>query len=329
MAVREVYAGGELDSVRVIAGSAAVSTTPLYRDTAYSDCSLVLQGNVYTSNFYDEDNVETTIPLGETAWVHLNLFSNTTASYLALLDTTGRPILRVARPSSSTSITLERNTGTAASPAWVVLASYGFSSYASFDVDFYFKTGSSKECGFYINNSLISTETFTDASVAALASFTAGPSTGDNFVSQILITENKPTVGAKVWTRKASGAGSVSGMSGVYTSLVKTALNDTTAIVSNAALQVSTFAYQDVTTPSGMVWGELWVWSRAKNDGSAPTGLNGIARVGGVNYSSPLMQGMGSGFNGLPVRWKNNPATSTKWTDATFNAAEFGMESVT
>lgn len=326
MAIREVFVGGELETVSFPSGSPTSSTTGI--DTNFSAAGLSLIGN-YRMDFVGEDGLPTSIPVGEIVYIHMYIstgVASSTPAYFTLYDTADRPSIRLTKDASS-NLNLQCNTSATAVPAWSTVVSYGgFTSNSPCDV--VFDTGVSKALSLFVSNNLAGSGVATIVGADSKYMISGGGVTS-NVVSQILVTENKPTIGAVVWTRKASGAGSNSGMAGVFSNLVKTAINDTTALVSNTAGQMSTFTYQDLTTPSGLEWGEVWLWSRAKNDGASPTGLNAVSRVGSTNYQSPPLSGISGGFLSLPARWKVNPATSAKWTDSAFNGAEFGMVSTT
>lgn len=335
MAIREVYVGGELDSVRVTAGVVGVDTITNRRDPAFSDMSLVLNigaQSQFVCDFKDELGAPTTIPTGETIWMHFYGVTVATSSAFVPLsvisDTSGRPCFRVSYGTlGNTTVNIEVNGSTGLTPSWTVAASYiGFDGYL--DVGIF--TGTTKKVQLFVNGNFIS-----EAPISQVGSggykevvFTSsGTNFHTSYISQILITENKPTVGSRVWTRKPSGAGALQQMAGAYTNLVKTALNDTTAVISNAADQTATYQYQDITIPTGMAMGEVWQWTRTKTDGVSPTNLQSVCRVGSTDYTTANMSGMTAGFNGLPGRWPLNPATTTKWSASTFNAAEFGMKS--
>lgn len=331
MAIREVFAGGELDSVAVISGTAVANTASSNRDGAYSDMSIQVGASIYSCSFKGLDGADTAIPVGETVWLHTYVsrsLSSGTATLLTLQDTSLRPCIQCMLAASGSVLTLQYNSSTTSTPVWVAAASFGnFLGY----IDVAFMTGPSPKAQLFVNGSFVGESPVSQVGSVGYDSLTFGPGSAANtmYISQILVTENRPTVGARVWTRKANAAGAVSEMTGAFGSLVKTAINDTTSVTSNAPLQTSVFAYQDVATPVGMAWGELWVWSRAKNDGAPPANLKGVVRVGTTNYESPAMTAISGGFNALPSRWPTNPATSAKWTDSSFNAAQIGMKSET
>lgn len=328
MAVREVFSGGELDSVLTVSGAPLVATTGY--DAGYSACALNISNREYRCNFVGEDMASTTVPNTETLWVHFfgGVSEDVGGTLATVYDTTDRPCFRIQAVSGGYNVVVQWNSSVTSTPTWITAASFNNSSREITYIDASFAP-----------NGAISLFFGDELKATGLASNIGGhkkyaifgPSSTSfgqiGYVSQILVTENKSTVGARVWTRKATANGAVQEMDGTYTSLVKTAINDATAVISDTAGETATYVYQDVTTPQALEWGEVWLWSRGREDGASPTNLKGVARIGGTDYTTANAPGITGGYGPLPARFPTNPATSAKWNDAAFNGAELGMES--
>lgn len=328
MATMELFAGGELECFNLIGGAPVVSTSSSFLDPGFSACAIDVNQGLYSQIFRDDLGAAATCSGGERLSVSCmigNGATNLIGAFITILDTGGRPAIRIAGEVES-GAALQHNTSSNTTPVWTTLSSFpsiGLKGYVGFDL----VTGSDKSFVFFVGGSIVSSGPLTNT-FGPLSSFTIGMQNNSAYISQVIINKDLSATGARLMTRKADGAGSVSGMTGVYTSLVKTSINDSTAITSDTAGQISTFSYQDFTTPTGLIPRGVHLWTRGKNDGTAPNELKGVCRISSTNYASPAM-GTVSGFGPLLARFPKNPATSTAWTDATFNSAEFGLESAT
>lgn len=113
-----------------------------------------------------------------------------------------------------------------------------------------------------------------------------------------------------------------------YTAINEDGYNDTSILSSNVAGDVSLFGFTDL--PSGYdthsIAGVV-VAMRAQGSG-VPGGINGVARIGGVNYEQAPVDALDPAWAPHRVIFETNPATSAGWTQAQINAAEFGVKSV-
>ena len=146
--------------------------------------------------------------------------------------------------------------------------------------------------------------------------------------SQVIVA-NESTIGMRLVTLYASGAGSDSAWSsGTYASIDEAVYNDADFITSATANQVMTFAATAVATFTGYTIKAVCVTARAKKGASGPTQLQLALRVNGVNYfsaSKALTTGYGAVFN----VWDTDPLDSTPFTVADMTGLQFGVKSIT
>lgn len=318
-----IYRGGEIDSVNVISGSASISTAPSQRDAAYSDCSLGLFNNVYGQYFYNpETGIRESVSAPD-ALCGMCLFHTESGGgsgpILTILDEGDRPAIRVFNE-TGIRIQLQRNTSGTGTPSWQVLAEG--SSSGSIYIAFKVKFGASGEYALYINGDLSGSGSFSDTLPGPLARFTSGSSNTTSYISQFQFSRNKSMVNARVLTRKASGAGASSQMTGTYADINKIFPNDSTAIISDVVGQISTFTYQSVTVPEGMEMdGDVWLWQRGKNDESEPSSMKVLDITDSVTTKSANLP-FDVGFQQMPAVFDN--MTPEKW-----NSGQRGFESTT
>lgn len=323
---RELIGGGELECFAVVSGTATVNTSSSKYDAAWSACAISTSEAGYIGRFRNADATPTAAAAGSVVYLHF--YGASSGSYdiifPGLSDINGRPIFRLAKVWPSPAILVQINNSTNATPSWVNVGTGTtiFSGY--FDVKF---DTDAATLTFYVNETLIDTVSiiaaFADVAYVDLhyAHWAAG-----TCISQVLVTEDINTLGARIKTIKPSAAGPVQQMTGAYGNLVKTAINDTTAVISDAAGQLALYEYGDVTVPEGMEIGGVWQWMRARHDGTSPNDLRAAMRVGSTDYFSGQL-GVDVGFLPLLARWPVNPATSAAWMASALNGALLGMKS--
>ena len=153
----------------------------------------------------------------------------------------------------------------------------------------------------------------------------------DTSLSQIILTEDEPTLYWKVRTLDPTGAGANSDWTGAYTDVDDVNLDtDSYNRIDSAGTQ--TYAFFDVSSgiQTDMEVAAIMASVLAKGQtGAAVTSITNVTRIGGVNYD------MGSALNveggqyetTCDVLLTTSPATASAWTFAEINAAEFGFKS--
>jgi hypothetical protein len=337
-----LFAGGGFETLSSHSNAYA-STAASYFTAAYSDHAIILDTNggawaeilLRTGSLLSLGSVVS----AETLWVHAHVGCEggaVTSSnpLIELRNSSGHPWFRFVSIVAG-SLQPQWNSGTGASPVWTsVGSSVPAADNEKVNYDISITLGSPHTFNVYKANSLISSGSFTQASLTSLdrVRFGSSHSSSGGFVgtgiSQILCTEGIPTVGAIVPTVKATGAGANTGWSGAFSDVNEIGINDTTTQAAVSAGLKSTHAMGDITVPAGFEIRSVFNWTRAKNDGTAPNNLKSVIRQGGVDYSSGDVANIGLGYGPVGARYDTAP-DSSNWTQAIFNAIEAGYESAT
>lgn len=329
-----LFCGGKLNSVNT-AGGTADSTTAGTFDTGYCDASLKCTTGTdsWNQTFRDINGANTTVITGQTLFAHFESYSlytvNSARTVVSLKDGSGYEWLAL-RTTNNFEYGVYGNTGTGPAPVWTQIGPtvYAYGNTTRLIIDIKIKLGSPHLVEFSVNGSLVSSGSFTQASLVSLASiFGTTNRVGDpTYYSQIMVTEGISTINGKVPYKSATSAGANSGMTGSAADINEAANSDATTLSAATAGLKSTFAMGDATVPAGYVIKGVWNWARAKNDGVSPANLKGVTRSGGADYASANMAGIGTSFGALLDRRDTDPATDLPWTQAGWNAAEQGFE---
>lgn len=333
MANRWLFCGGEYTMARAISGTlAADGSGSAHYDTTYCDQGIGIQapaGSRAALDFRDSSGAADVIGAGETGYAHAVVWNftinNATYDLMGLSGASDYCWVRIGYHASG--IALYANTNTGASPTWTQIGSAWTPAMANGKgtYDLVITRGSPHTVSAYENNVLKATGTFTSASLPDLTSmtFTCPNNSVYTGVSEAMASVGIVTVGGRVAKIKPSGAGANSGFSGAYTDIDDTTINDADFISAATAGLKSTFAYSNLpTVPAGSAAGDVFLYTRAKNDGAAPVNMHTVIRQSGADTASGNVAGLGLGFAETLVRYSGLSATE-------INAAEFGMESVT
>lgn len=336
-----VFAGGRLDSVRIVSGSPAEVTTSGRFDSAYADCAIACSNTVtFAADFKTASaNVlsDTDVVTGETLWAHAEVYftasSSTARSVVEFQNAAGEPWLALRTTTTSGTYGVYYNSGTGGSPTWTLIGStFAMANSTSYALDFKLELGSPHSLEFSLDGTLSQSGTFTQASLTALRRAVFGfVSTGTNNTlwSQILCTEGISTIGNKVLTRRGTADGANTGWSGAYTDVNEAVGSDASVQSSTSAGQKETHAIADITLSAGQEIGCVWHWMRAKNDGSAPNNIKSVIRSGGTDFATGDLSGIGTSFAAVGARYDSDPDTASNWTQGGFNGIEAGYESAT
>lgn len=152
-------------------------------------------------------------------------------------------------------------------------------------------------------------------------------------VSQVVIAD-ETTIGMRVMTLYASGAGNDTAWTGAYTDIDELAYSDADFINSSVADQVENFAGTLVSSIEGLNIRAVCVTARAKRGATGPQNFQLNLRSGGANYFSGNKD-IDTGYRGLIHVWETNPATGSAWTAAeiatgssTSANIQFGVKSI-
>lgn len=335
-----LFAGGRLESLTTESGAPYDYTDNDARwDSTYSDAGLLTNGGVVSHLLYDDSMAAISVGAGHTFYYHFQawMYTFNAAAILTIYNSDLAPWLRLYVVQDTLTCRLQYNSGTAASPVWTQLGSdVSFTNVANNTVDLAVVMPSS---GAYTATMYVG-----GTATAATGSFTSGVSSGQpsaykcalggtgaapNF-SQLLATMDQSTIGAKVKTCRATGAGSNSEWTGTYTDVNSAGDNDTTANATTTADVVQTYPVTNVTAPTGLQISAVFHWLRARNNGASPSNIASVVRSGGTNYVSATLSGISTSFSALGMRYDTDPSTSAPWTQSGFNTpAQFGFKSLT
>lgn len=155
--------------------------------------------------------------------------------------------------------------------------------------------------------------------------FTHGYGAGHGIrVSQIVVAD-VPTIGYRVLTVPATGAGANNDWTGTFAAIDETARNDADFINSATANQVSTFVHS--STLSGYDIVAVAVGTRAKRGASGPTQLQNAIRSSGTDYFSSS-HSLDVGYDSFLDVWETDPATASAWQNTAFSTLQYGVKSI-
>lgn len=129
-----------------------------------------------------------------------------------------------------------------------------------------------------------------------------------------------------------SANGALQGWTGTFSNINEAGVNDATTISAAAADSISTFIFPAIATRlthyrvAAMILG-----GRGSGGAASPTTFEGVARVGGTEYTKtteatvPISLATGP----FMFKWTLNPATGLPWTVAEINASQWGFKSKT
>lgn len=332
-----LFAGGRLDSLSIIGGSPADSTTANSFDSAYSDSSAYCPAvtDIIQATQVNASGAALDLSGTQTGWYHTVLYSGGAPAAnnmpMFLVDSAGFPWVAIRCP-NTTQIALYYNSGTGASPVWTQIGTiaYGITNYVRVEIDLRLTLGSPHTVELYVNRSLLTSGTFTQAALTAIRGMRLSTIGGATYFSQILMTEGVPTIGAKIKSCRATAAGANTGWTGAYTDVNEPVNSDTTVNTATTAGLRQTYPITALSIPTGYTINTVMHVFRAKNDGTAPVNIKSAVRRAAVNYDNASnVSGLGLGFSPILTRYDTDPSTAAAWTQANFNAAEFGYLSVT
>lgn len=333
-----LFAGGRFETVSVVGGVVNQVTTAGRFDSNYADQALnhnTFTGQSQSGLYTVTGNILT--PRTVTSGTFYTHYDHYGALYgggapgtnmVELVDSNSHPWFAI-RGVNGSLFGIHYNTGTGASPSWTIIGStsaIGNNTLESFDIEFIF--GSPNTVNVYRNGSLWRNGTFTQGLFTNIAGVRYGQSGNDGMYSQLLSTEGISTIGAKVRTIRATGAGTTNQWSNTHTAVNEVTASDLTVQSAATAGLKSTHAMGDITVPTGFEIRTVFNWMRAKNDGAAPNNIKSVLRQGGVDYATANLSGVGVGYASVGARYDLAP-NGTNWTQSELNAIEAGYESAT
>lgn len=334
---RILYGGARLESVIVLVGNPFDSSVNY--DPAWSDAGLQVVdpgGSPQGAQFpcLDAAMAPTTCPDNSDFFLHMYVHfrhSGRSQDNFVFVDSSGNPYVRIhSTPDSN--FQLFANTGTGVSPIWVQLGTDTPQSAFNWDIQISINSAGSHSVRLFQDQVLTPTlaGTFVCADFTNIAAVNAvtGYQAGE-WLSQVILTEDVPTIGARVKTSRATGAGHYSDWAGSYTDVNEVGDDDTTVNQSTVVGDKQSYPMSDITTPAGYMMHSVFCWLRGKESGVAPQNIVGLLYSGGTDYTTGVLPNLDLGFSSVGMRFDEDPATSAPWTDSGYNAAELGFVSAT
>ncbi len=330
---RVLFAGGRLESVKVLAGGPADDGSTGY-DAAYSDASLRCgPGDIASHKLYDDAMAITTITAGHVAFFHClfywqnDPFHGPTQYPWQIFDASGYQWFRFLYDGGLTC-------QVQASPGvWTTLGTpIGLGVYqGTLDFAVTIDAGGNHHASLYKDNTLTTIDAdFTAAGLTNLAEvrYSGTYNFYPSYASQMLVTEDLPTIAAHVKTTRGTAAGTYADWSGTVSGVNEVGDDDTTGNSATVEDAKTTYPMGNITVPAGYVIPTVFHWLRGKETGGDPGNIKSMARSAGVDAISGNLAGIGLGYAALGFRYNDDPATGTPWTQASWNApVQLGFES--
>lgn len=330
---RVLFAGGRLESVKVLAGAPSDNGSAGF-DATYSDASLQLgPGDVASHKLYDDAMALTTVTAGHVAFFHCEWnfqndpFHGPLQYPWQIFDAAGYQWFRFLYDGNLT-CQYQGSPG-----VWTTLGTpIGLGVYqGALDFAVTIDAGGNHHAELYRDGTLTSTAgDFSAAGLTNLAEvrYSGTYSFYPAYASQMLVTEDVPTIAAHVKTTRATGGGFYDDWSGSYAGVSEPGDDDTTGNSATAENFKTTYPMGNIAVPAGYVIPSVFYWLRAKETGGDPGNIKAMLRAGGVDVISAELSGIGLGFKGIGTRYNEDPTTATPWTQASWNApVELGFES--
>lgn len=332
-----LFVGGGLDSVT---GSVLSENNGGFHDNTYApSCLLCGPGGFWDAVCLDAALAPVSVVAGQTFYGHFGFnFTNpyaTTNPVVQLRDSAGFPWLAIMSNGGSPTFGLYYNSNTGGAPTWTQLgANFAMAQntgpYQRLDIKVVIDAGGNHTATVWNKEVQVATGAFTQALLTNIRSMRGfAPVGGSGEFWEFLMTEGFTTVGARVGYGLPNGAGTNAQWTGTFGNVGEAVNDDSTTNATSTVGQKTTYNVGDITVPVNYAIRSVFQWIRGKNDGSSPANIKGVCRSAGTDYvAAANAPGIVTGtFGPLPVRYDNDPATAAAWTQAGFNAAEFGYQS--
>lgn len=324
-----LFAGGEMGSFSP-SDSTVVEDTGSHHNTSFARCSI----KIPLPGAYALSPVLTSTTSG---WLHFDQDMATGGSDLSyvtafeLLTSAGAARIRMQTDVDVGGVKMEYWNGSAWTAAGSTITGVDLASIQTFDVSWTVNSGTGSIALYIAGTERITSGSIDLSGIANIAQVKfygrAGAAT-ERFISQVIFA-NESTIGMRLMTGYASGAGSDSAWgSGTYASIDEAVYNDVDFIASSTNAQVSTFAMTLNSAVTGYTVQAVVATARAKKGATGPANLQLAVRASSTNYFS-ASKALTTGYAPYVEVWETNPATAIAWTVAEATAAQFGVKAIT
>lgn len=180
----------------------------------------------------------------------------------------------------------------------------------------------------YVEGTLRASNTGVDLSaVTGITHFALSGGSGSAGGLSQPIHADEPTVGMKLLTRYANGAGATTDFTGGYTEIDEIPYSDADFINSATNGDIELFTNTGPSI-SGYTVRAVGVYARAKKGASGPANLQLALRSAGTNSFSSS-KALDVGYASYGHIWETDPATSAAWLSSAIDSLQFGVKAVT
>jgi hypothetical protein len=331
--------GGE-DSEFSSSGTTSVTTTSTFYRSTYARCALVSSqtGTTPTTNgWWGSWSAMSTFYVAARVYLAPFTVGGFTSVQNVILFRDGIVNRLMVRSSASNQWVLSKQD---ASGTVTVLqtSSDTISTLASQRIDIYVNYGTSGTFQMYVGGSLVlnysgdlTTNSATALSGVGFNCPNNQSGTGNAYWSEIIVADSD-TRGWSLATLPVNASGNTQAWSGANTDINESTLNDSTAISTTSASQVSEWTVSPASTigsTTGII--SVHVSARAAKGGSGPANLQAMVRTGSTDYTSSNLSSISTVLGCLQSAWLTNPNTGVAWTGSDLTAAGFniGVKSIT
>lgn len=332
-----IFAGGEIDCVRIRGGTPSDQASAGYYNATYSRSGIRCYDiDVIQGYFINDADALVDVVTGETLWFRINavhaIDGGNNINFIELKDKATDYAWLALKQVAQFYWAVAYNSGTGAVPVWTEIAATRFNHNGSGENRIVVKwtLGNPHSVDLWVNENPIGSGTFVQNSAVSIGCFRGQGFAGNRNIhfSQIAASEGINLVGSIVASARATAAGNSNTFAvGVYTDVNELTHNDTTVMQSPTAGQAYTLTYSDIAVPAGYAIGSVFTWARGRNDGISPLNFKHVCRRAGADTDSNNVANIQVGFMPLGAQWAADPAGGN-WNQANFNAAEWGGKSV-
>lgn len=324
-----LFQGAEMASFTPSDSTVKETTDSTLYDTNFARCSITCNA----STNYAEGTPSAS---ATDYWIHFDMASTqlsdgTSTIRLSLYDSSGNERIRFKYGDGSTHlIGLDYWNGSAFVSAGTFSLDMGML-VQTFDIRVVCNSGSGSIDVYVAGSNRLSASVST-SSITNLKKFrffggTASTLPLNTRFSQVIVAD-EPTVGWRLVTRYANGAGATNDWTGGYTEIDETVYFDADFINSATANQVELFT----NTGQGMTGysvRSVAVSARAKRGSTGPQNIRMALRSAGTTYFSASDIALGLGYAPVQTVWETDPATAADFLTSAISTLQFGVKSIT
>ncbi|MGX7895462.1 hypothetical protein [Tsuneonella sp. HG222] len=141
------------------------------------------------------------------------------------------------------------------------------------------------------------------------------------------VVADESTIGMRVATRYANGAGATSDWTGGYTAIDEIAYEDGDTVSSDTAGQIELFT-QTGTDLTGYTIRAVSIASRAKRGSTGPQNMRHVLRINGSNFDNGSDIALSLGYGAHCSVWEQNPDSTGDWATADLTGLQFGVKAI-